>query len=63
MNCPKKDCRLGPFSVLLPVRPLASVQPFWASVGTIIIMPSSDVVLLFGLNDIKEAKHIVPGRG
>lgn len=30
---PKKDCRLAPFSVLLPVRPPASVQPLWASVG------------------------------
>lgn len=60
---PKKDCRLAPFSVLLPVRPPASVQPLWASVGKIIIMLSSDVVLLLGLNDIKEEKHTVPGTG
>lgn len=45
MKCPQRDCELGSHAMTLPVRPLASVQPFWASVRKIIIMPSSYVVM------------------
>lgn len=41
-NDPKRDSELGSLIVSLPVRPLATVQPYRASVGK--IMPSSYVV-------------------
>lgn len=62
MNCPRRTVGLLRFSVASCETSGKCPTPL-GFMGKIIIMPSSDVVLLLGLNDIKEEKHTVPGTG